>query len=737
MCNPYMLQLLKNGGSIYLLLITLVVNNRSSAKAEDAILYSYNKVFNGFTALLHQEEARELQKHPDVISVFKSQLNKIHTTRSWEFLGLEDNGYIPNYSIWRKNFGEDSIIATLDTGVWPESRSFSDENLGLIPKKFKGTCENENDPTFRCNRKLIGARYFFKGYAEALRQEYNMTFNHSKSPRDSDGHGSHTLSIAGGNIVSDVNVKGFGKGTAAGGSPRARVAAYKTCWPSPSNQESYCSDSDILAGLEAAIADGVDIISMSIGKDPRDYLSDSIAIGSFHAVKNGIPVVAAAGNNGPKSGSVANVAPWIFTVGASTTDRQFLSYVTLGNNKNFKGASITHKGLDANKFYGLVTSVIAQSPKANATEAKFCFNGTMDPEKVKGKILVCLRGLGARKHKGYEAARVGAVGLIIANTKEHGMQIMAENYPLPASHLAFSDAQALFAYINSTNSPVATITAARTEFGVKPAPFVAGFSSRGPNIVTPGILKPDVIAPGVNIIAAISEAKAKSTQENTPYGLMDGTSMSCPHITGIIGLLKTMYPHWSPSAIKSAIMTTASTRDNRRKPLVDFTNMTATPFHYGAGHVRPNRAMYPGLVYDMNHHDYLNFLCTIGYNKKMIKKLSDNSYCCPDSVAVADLNYPTIFVPSFSGNATIVRRLKNVGHPSTYLASIRAPSGISITVEPKTLTFTEKGQELHYKLIFTAEQSHLLKDHSFGYLLWSDRKYRVRSSIVVKAYTTE
>jgi len=176
----------------------------------------------------------------------------------------------------------------------------------------------------------------------------------------------------------------------------------------------------------------------------------------------------------------------------------------------------------------------------------------------------------------------------------------------------------------------------------------------------------------------------------------------------------------------------ASTLDNTGKPLLDSTDIEATPFHYGAGHVRPNHAVDPGLVYPMDQHDYLNFLCAVGYSKKVIKKSFGQTYDCPRSVSVANLNYPTITVPNFSGNATVARRVKNVGYPSTYSATIKAPTGVSITVKPKTLKFTKKGQELKYKLVFAAKTRHLLRDYSFGYLVWSDGSHNVRSPIAVK-----
>lgn len=179
-------------------------------------------------------------------------------------------------------------------------------------------------------RKVIGARYYNKGYAEVA-GKLNSSF---QSPRDNEGHGSHTLSTAGGNFVPGASVFGFGKGTAKGGSPRARVAAYKVCWPPIDGNE--CFDADILAGFDNAIHDGVDVLSVSLGGSTSGFFSDSIAIGSFHAVRHGIVVVCSAGNSGPADGTVSNVAPWEITVGASTMDREFPSYVILGNKRTFK-----------------------------------------------------------------------------------------------------------------------------------------------------------------------------------------------------------------------------------------------------------------------------------------------------------------------------------------------------------------------------------------------------------------
>ncbi|KAF5482663.1 hypothetical protein F2P56_003214 [Juglans regia] len=456
----------------------------SHALAKESILYSYARHINGFAATFDDEVAASIAKHPKVVSIFLNKGRKLHTTRSWDFLGLEHEGVIASNSSWKKaRYGEDTIIGNLDTGVWPESKSFSDEGLGPIPSKWKGICQNETDAGFHCNRKLIGARYFNKGYA-AVAGSLNSSFD---TPRDNDGHGSHTLSTAGGNFVAGASIYSFGKGTAKGGSPKARVAAYKVCWPPVGGNE--CFDADIIAAFDMAIHDGVDVLSVSLGGQPTPFFNDSVAIGSFHAVKHGIVVVCSAGNSGPKDGTVSNAAPWQITVGASTMDRQFRSNVILGNSMRLEGESLSSTVLGSKKFYPLVSAADTKAANASAEDALLCKNGTLDPRKVKGKILVCLRGQNARVDKGEQAQLAGALGMVLANSEINGNEIIADAHVLPASHINFTDGVAIFTYCNSTKSPKAYITRATTVLGTKPAPFMAAFSSKGPSTIAPEILK--------------------------------------------------------------------------------------------------------------------------------------------------------------------------------------------------------------------------------------------------------
>ncbi|KAK4797438.1 hypothetical protein SAY86_029764 [Trapa natans] len=700
-------------------------------EASDAIFYSYTRHINGFAATIDDDVAADIARHPSVVSVFENRGKRLHTTRSWEFLGLEHDDAVPSDSVWKKaSLGKDTIIGNLDTGVWPESKSFMDDGgYGPVPSKWRGICQNDHDPAFHCNRKLIGARYFNKGYAAAV-GTLNATFY---SPRDNEGHGSHTLSTAGGNFVPGASVLGYGNGTAKGGSPRARVAAYKVCWPPSAGNE--CFDADILAAFDAAIHDGVDLLSVSLGGDPTPYFNDSIAIGSFHAIKHGIVVVCSAGNSGPSDGSVSNLSPWLITVAASTMDRDFSNYVITGDGKRFKGASMSQKSLPS-KFYELISAANARAQNASADQAILCEAGTLDPVKVKGKILLCLRGDNARVDKGEQALLAGAVGMILANNMASGNEILPDPHLLPASHIKYSQGVAVFRYVNSTKSPMAQITRVTTQIDVKPAPIMAAFSSKGPNTLTPEIFKPDITAPGVSVIAAYTEAQGPTNlgfdKRRIPFNAVSGTSMSCPHISGVVGLLKTLHPSWSPAAIRSAIMTTATPLDNSIEVIRAASFVKATPFSYGAGLVRPNNAMDPGLVYDLGVNDYLNFLCTLGYNETQISRFSSEPYKCPESINLLDFNYPAITIPKLKGSVTVTRILKNVGPPGTYTPHIVSPNGVSVSVKPSKLSFHEIGEERPFKVTFKVRKAFASKDYLFGELLWSDKTHSVRSPIVVK-----
>ncbi|KAI0488807.1 hypothetical protein KFK09_028646 [Dendrobium nobile] len=699
----------------------------SKEKAQQAIVHSFTKHINGFAAYLDEEQAAQISKHPDVISVFPNQLKQLHTTRTWDFVGLERNGIVPPDSIWTKaNYGKDVIIAHLDTGVWPESASFSNDGMGEIPGKWKGSCHKSG---VLCNRKLIGAKYFDKGYKAMVGIPFNVSIG---TTRDTHGHGTHTLSTAGGNFVPNASLFGFASGTAKGGSPAAHVASYKVCW------EFGCTASDILAGFDEAIHDGVDVLSVSVGGHSLDYFNDSIAIGSFHAMLNGIAVVCSAGNDGPDKASVLNSAPWVTTVAASSLDRDFTNFVTLSNKRQIFGKSKTGWGLPSKKLYPLIYSFDAKADNVSRNDARLCRLGSLDPLKAKGKIVICLGGGINRIVKSLLVHNAGGVGMIHAIDDDMDDGYVASHI-IPATMISHKIGLRLKFFVKSNKFLRGTISPGKTVIGVKPAPMVAAFSSRGPNHLTPQVLKPDITAPGIDVLASNTEAVPVSEpmydSRRWPFKLLSGTSMSCPHVAGIIGLLRKIYPHWSSAAIRSAIMTTARTRDNIGKPMkVQGTLRKATPFAYGSGHIQPNDAMDPGLVYDLGIDDYMDFLCALGFNSTQSLKLLGKPYKCSKKKTVMEnLNYPSFAIPSLKKTMTVTRTVKNVGSPGTYTARIKAPEGILVSVKPQVLQFKEIGEEKKFKLYFESTEGRVRKGYSFGVLIWSDGIHYVRSPMAVKA----
>ncbi|KAJ6328520.1 hypothetical protein OIU77_010249 [Salix suchowensis] len=311
---------LNNVSAVQTHLDVLLSIKSSDFEARESIVYSYTKIFNAFAAKLSKAEARKLSRREEVLSVFPNRYHKLHTTKSWDFIGL------PNTTKRNLKMERNMVVGLLDTGITPKSESFKDDGFGPPPKKWKGTCGHYANFS-GCNNKLVGARYF--------KLDGKPDPSDILSPVDVDGHGTHTSSTLAGNLIPDAHLFGLARGAARGAVPNARVAMYKVCWMS-----SGCSDMDLLAGFEAAIHDGVDVLSISIGGVKANYVSDALAIGAFHAMKKGIITVASGGNDGPSPGSVANHAPWILTVAASGINREFRSKVELGNGKIVSGVGV-------------------------------------------------------------------------------------------------------------------------------------------------------------------------------------------------------------------------------------------------------------------------------------------------------------------------------------------------------------------------------------------------------------
>ncbi|KAK7338208.1 hypothetical protein VNO77_18810 [Canavalia gladiata] len=714
----------------------------SLTDSASSIIHTYQTVFHGFSAKLSTLEAERIQSLSHVISVIPEQVRQLHTTRSPQFLGLNtaDRAGL----LKETDFGSDLVIGVIDTGIFPESQSFNDRDLGPLPPKWKGTCVAGNHfPSSSCNRKLIGARYFSAGY-EAANGRMNDTLEY-RSPRDSDGHGTHTASIAAGRYVFPASTMGYARGMAAGMAPKARLAVYKVCWIAG------CYDSDILAAFDAAVADGVDVISLSVGGAVVPYHLDVIAVGAFGASQAGVFVSASAGNGGPGSLTVTNVAPWMTTVGAGTIDRDFPADVMLGNGKIINGVSVYGgPGLTPGRLYRMVYA--GWEGGGDGYSSSLCLEDSLDPKFVKGKIVVCDRGVNSRAAKGEAVRKAGGVGMILTNGVFDGEGLVADCHVLPATSVGAHGGDEIRSYMSlssqSRSPATATILFKGTRVGIKPAPKVASFSARGPNPVSPEILKPDVIAPGLNILAAwphtVPPSGVASDERRSEFNILSGTSMACPHVSGLAALLKAAHPDWSPAAIRSALMTTAYSVDNLGAPILDeSTGNVSSLFDYGAGHVHPEKAMNPGLIYDISTYDYVDFLCNSNYTANNIRSITRKGADCSGAKKAGhagNLNYPSLsaIFPQYGKHKMsthFIRSVTNVGHPnSIYKVTITPPPATLVTVEPDTLSFRRLGQKLNFLVRVQTTAVPLSPGSSTvrtGSIVWSDANHTVTTPLII------
>lgn len=717
-----------------------------SSNPAKQILHTYDTVFHGFSARLTNTEANLLSKQLHVLSLIPEQVRSLHTTRSPLFLGLEPSASNTSSLLEESDFGSDLVIGVIDTGIWPEHSSFNDRDLNVVPPKWRGSCPSD----FPCNKKVIGAKLFSEGY-EATNGKMNAS-TEFRSPRDSDGHGTHTASIAAGRYVFPADTLGYAKGIAAGMAPKARLAVYKVCWTSG------CYDSDILKAFDEAVKDGVDVISLSVGGVVVPYYLDSIAIAAFRAVQKGVFVSASAGNGGPGGSSVTNVAPWVTTVGAGSIDRDFPAEVVLGNGRRIPGVSVySGPGLEPGRLYPLVYAGsreggVGGGGGGEGYSASLCLEGSLDPNLVRGKIVLCDRGINSRVAKGEVVKQAGGVGMILANAVFDGEGLVADCHVIPATSVGSSNGDIIRRYIADNlkrlSMPMATIEFRGTRVGVRPAPVVAAFSARGPNPVTPEILKPDLIAPGLNILASWTERVGPSglitDRRRAEFNILSGTSMACPHVSGLAALLKAAHPDWSPAAIRSALMTTAYTLDNQGSVMRDeSTGNESSVMDFGAGHVHPQKAMDPGLVYDLTTYDYIDFLCNSNYTTSNIELIAPKKANCRGAKRaghVGNLNYPSIsyvFVQygQHKMSSHSIRIATNVGDPnSVYRVKIHPPAGTLVTVEPEQLSFRRVGQKLNYLVRVQVEAIKLEAGSSVtrsGAIIWSDGKHTVTSPLVV------
>ncbi|GAB2222436.1 hypothetical protein Drorol1_Dr00013654 [Drosera rotundifolia] len=694
-----------------------IVGSLESTNA--SILYSYDVVLHGFSATLSLKELQTLKNHPAFISASVDRKGKLDTTRTVEFMSLN-----PNTGLWPvSKYGKDVIVGVIDTGVWPESRSFGDHGIGPVPARWKGICEaGQEFNASMCNRKLIGARYFNKG-AKAAEPGIEIAM---ESARDIEGHGSHTASTAVGNYVDEASFFGYANGMAKGVAPFARLAVYKASWL----ESKAIYSSDVLAAFEQALSDGVDVISVSFGFDGAELYEDPVAIGSFAAMENGVLVSLSAGNGGAAYATLHNGIPWAMTVGASTIDRQFAGTLTLGNGETIVGWTL----FPSNAMVQNVSIVY------NETLAK-C-DSSDELAELRDVIIVCDSEKIPFKSQMELIENTNIAAAIFINNDPAVLE--QEQVTWPGIVVSPREGSSVLKYAKGSATPLGSIQFQQTIVGSIRAPAVAYYSSRGPSRSYAGVLKPDIMAPGSRVLAAwvpyIAEASIGSISLLNDYVLKSGTSMACPHASGVAALLKGAHPEWSAAAIRSAMMTTAKQTDNSghhiRDSGKDYT--PASPLAMGSGQADPNRALDPGLIYDVTPQDYVNLICSMNFTRNQTLSITRSSmYNCTSPSS--DLNYPS-FIAWFSSKSsttlvrTFHRTVTNVGdRAARYSALLTTPKGCTLSVSPEVLVFKNKYEKQSYSLRIQCNKNDSNLNKVFdGSLNWVDdvRKHSVRSPIV-------
>ena len=688
-------------------------------------VHSYVYVYNGFAADLTSEQAQKLAQTPGVLSVSKNEFHELVTATTPQFLGLTDE---PG-GAWTQTKGEGVIIGIIDSGVWPEHPSFSDRTdvngngtkdgkLGYqqIPG-WNGKCvPGEQFNASHCNQKLIGARFYNAGFGGNAGIDADLPFEFN-SPRDHNGHGTHTATTAGGNANVPATGPAAVLGSINGIAPRARIAAYKACWSVPGTAGS-CAGVDLLAAIDQAVADGVDVINYSIS-GTRTNFRDPVEIAFLFAADAGVFVAASAGNAGPATSTVAHPSPWITTVAAGTHNRDGAGSVTLGSGANYTGASLAETAVTA----PFIDSTTAGLPGADPTAVALCYaavdNGgapVLDPAKVAGKIVLCDRGVTARVNKSLAVQEAGGVGMVLTNTSVNSLN--ADFHFVPSVHLQSTDRAAVKAYA-ATAGATATVNKGAVVL-TAPAPFTASFSSRGPLQAGGGdLLKPDLIAPGQDILAGV----APPNNGGKLFDLYSGTSMSSPHVAGLAALFKQKYPSWSPMAIKSALMTTGY--DVLDGGVTDATRI----FRQGAGHVQPNSALDPGLVFDSGFNDWLAFICAT--QPQGLEATCNALWAAGYSRDASDFNSPSIAIGDMAGVQTVKRTVTNVGSQAeTYTASYTGLAGFTVAIPGPFAV--GKGASKSFDVTFTRTTAPLNAYTGGQLTLTGDKGHVVRIPVVVR-----
>ncbi|WP_413318569.1 cell wall-binding repeat-containing protein [Agrococcus sp. 1P02AA] len=692
---------------------------------------SMTVTMNGFIADLSSEQALELASDARVSQIFPDEILQITASPANEFLDLE--------GLWAEVGGVDEagagvVVGVIDTGIAPENPLFAGEPLGttagaepywdgdaIVYEKgdgntFSGACETGTQFTVDdCSTKIITARYFVDGFGTGGLGSEDQVPGEYVSPRDGDGHGSHTASTAAGNAeVAITSAGGEDLGTMSGVAPEARIASYKACWSGPDptiTDDDGCASSDLVQAIDQAVIDGVDVINYSIGGGAATSVATATDVSFLGAAAAGVFVSVSAGNSGPDASTLDHAAPWYTTVAASSVPN-YEATVVLEGDVRLPGGSITvPMGDDAEPITGpFVYAGDIAAAGADPAEAALCFTDTLDPALAAGAIVLCDRGVSARVDKSAEVAAAGGIAAVLVNVTPGSVDL--DDHVIPTVHL---DAQYRDQLLAAAQTDGATVTLeAGNSSGIEtPAPIVAGFSSRGPALADGSdVIKPDVAAPGVGIIAA-----GPNPADGEPsYALLSGTSMAAPHVAGLGAIYLGAHPNATPAEVKSALMTTAT--DTLNEDGTESTDVWAQ----GAGHVNTQSMLDAGLIYQNGTADWYGYLRGIGYG------LPDAWVGSP--IDPSDVNIASIAIGSLAGTQTVTRTVTAL-EAGSYTASVTDVPGVDVEVSPSTLTFDAAGDTATFEVTFTTADAPLAS-WSTGSLTWTSAEHTVRSPLAVR-----
>lgn len=692
------------------------------AAAEDVeVDQSFSVALNAFTADLTADQALDLSRHPDVLGVAENT-QAAPDYSSVEFLDLPGRK-----GTWKdtykgvRNAGKGVVVGVIDTGYFPDQDMLAGEPVKALPGRkkpkvgepyltadggiamlksdgttFRGECEPGEDFTGQeCNSKVLSARYYsedFERYVPIEKRDPDERL----SPVDIASHGTHTATTAAGNQGVDQAMNGGDYGEGSGVAPAAKVAVYKICWEDTDPDTGGCYSSASVAAIEQAIVDNVDVLNYSISGNNTSVV-DPVSLAFKSAAAAGIFVATSAGNSGPTANTVNHSAPWLTSVAAQTFSNELTGTVEFEDGTKVRGVSSMVEGVGP---ADVVLSTEIAKTGAKAEDARLCVAGALDPEAAAGKIVLCDRGVTARVDKSKAVAEAGGVGMILVNVG--GGSEDADLHSVPTVHTSDESVRELVA---TTDLKATLVPGDTTGLETQPVPQIAGFSSRGPsNAVNSDLLKPDIAAPGVNVIAGVSPLDP--TYNGNQYGLMSGTSMAAPNLAGMAALMYGKYPKWSPMAVKSAMMTSTTDVYNADG------SANLDNFATGAGSADPEAMAAPGLVYDSNDQHWNEFLT--------------------GDIAPRDVNVPSYAVSDVAGSATVTRTLTATEN-GRWSFSADVP-GFTVTASPAKLNL-KKGKSATVKVTFTRDGAEA-NTWQHGSLTWSGSKRRsadVTSPVTLRA----